>query len=171
MIAEPADVRTEFERIHQFLVKCNISNCSSIHEDMSVSVNATVTVPSDVQELPVRFNTIADSFITNTDVLKTNCNSIIVKRDLIITHMSINKSLHGIQEWLSDAKIHGVVYCYDQVDVLGLALIKGINTVAIRKYTPGGLVQLWYRFNISHHDPFLFQEQLLEHGFTEQAQL
>lgn len=171
MIAESVDVRTEFDRIHQFLVKCNISNCSSIHKDMSVSVTATVTIPTDVQELPIRFNTIEDSFITNVDALKTNCNSIIVKRDLVLTRLSTNRSLHGIQEWLSDAKVRGVVYCYDHVDVLGLALVGGINTVSIRKYIPNAPTQSWHRFDISHHDPFLFQEQLLERGLPEQAQL
>lgn len=75
-------------------------------------------------------------------------------------------SFHGVERWIPNIKIGGAIVV-SQTHLLGLALIEGINSVLV--YPPN--TQEHLKFDISHHDPFQFQEQLLEHGLTEQAQL
>lgn len=74
-------------------------------------------------------------------------------------------SLHGAEKIFKNTNI--AVVEVDQTHLLGLALVPSIQNVRFWNTR----VFQWYTFDISHHDPFQFQEQLLEHGLTEQAQL
>ena len=72
------------------------------------------------------------------------------------------KSLKGIHKTHRNWKIGGVLGIPTHTaDIVGLALIEGINRVKITTHT----------FDISDHDPHSFQEKLLDAGLKAQARM
>ena len=72
------------------------------------------------------------------------------------------KSLKGIHKTHRNWKIGGMLYLpKDCADIVGLALIEGINSVRINHIV----------FNISDNDPHAFQEKLLDAGLRAQARM
>jgi len=71
-------------------------------------------------------------------------------------------SLKGIHKTHRNWKIGGILYLPDDcADIVGLALIDGINRI----YINGA------EFDISDHDPHTFQEKLLDAGMKCQARM
>ena len=152
---------------------------------MTVDVDGHIRMPVNWTSIPIQFNIVSSDFScahTKITSLKGapryvggNCLSqeslistlehapLTVGEDFLCYETPYMRSLHGVEKWIPNIKIGGAIYV-DQTHLLGLALIEGINSVAIWK-------DEWITFDISHHDPFQFQGQLLEQGFTEQAQL
>jgi len=71
-------------------------------------------------------------------------------------------SLKGIHKTHRNWKVGGALYLpYSCADIVGLALIEGINNVRINAVS----------FDISDHDPHSFQEKLLDAGKRAQARM
>lgn len=179
---------TKLTHINSILWKWKLQKVSKINPDMSVDVERSLTVPMGWSTIPIRFNRVKGTFtcrgthlrnLTNSprfvegdvDCTSSDLETLIgapdyIGKDFDCFHLSRLKSLHGVETWIPNIKIGGSI-CVDQTHLLGLALIEGIDTVV---YYSSATAK-WSHFDISHHDPFQFQEQLLEHGLTEQAQL
>lgn len=183
----------EVERITKELIRLKITSYKLL-SDLSVDVNEDVYLPTKYTSIPIQFNRVTGSFycaytkITSLkgcprrvddtfNVMYTNIATLQDAPQYVGSHfycanISYLNSLHGVEKWIPNIRVGGEFYC-DQTHILGLALIEGITTVRAwhpHFITPGG-EGAWVQFDISHHDPFQFQEQLLEHGLTEQAQL
>lgn len=178
----------EIRQIKRELKRLRIISNSKILLDMSVDVDGDVFIPQLDASIPVQFNHVSSNFYcshtqitslrgapryvggnfncSNTPITSLNSAPEHIGGDFAYYDTPNMRSLHGVDKWIPNIKVGGVFYC-DQTHILGLALIEGITHVTLWVKTQNN----WADFDISHHDPFQFQEQLLEHGFTEQAQL
>lgn len=186
-IAKP--VNPEIQRINQELRHIGVTDYK-ILPDLSVDVDGDIDMSFTQNPFHIQFNMVNGFFDcsgTNISSLKggpryvgstIDCNDTQIEtlvgapQRVDLNFYCINtpnmKSLHGVEKWIPNIIVGGMIWC-DQTHLLGLSLIEGINKV--RFWNPRPDVKGWMMFNISHHDPFQFQEQLLEHGLTEQAQL
>lgn len=155
----------EIERIKQELKRIGVTKYE-ILPDLSVDVSGNVFIPQEYTSIPVQFNRVSGLFICNyTKITSLEGAPQHVGGELIICGTDI-ASLRGVEKWIPNIKVDGKIWC-DQTHILGLALIEGINQVKVWDER----IAMWIKFDISHHDPFQFQEQLLECRLTEQASL
>jgi len=81
---------------------------------------------------------------------------------IFFCHDTLITSLHNIHKTNSDWVIGDKLVVPDNcTHILGLAFIQGVKVVNVRGY----------ELPINHRDPFEWQEQLIELGLVEQAQL
>lgn len=175
-------------QIKLILHRMGLLKIASINQDLSVDINGSFDVPSDWKEMKFQLNRVSgtvdcyNSRLTSlygvprhvggifecsyTHITTLEHAPLYVGSEFICVHTSNLTSFHGIEKWIPNIKI-GESIIVDQTHLLGLALIEGINSVTYVYHKNANEIQ----FDISHHDPFQFQEQLLEHGLTEQAQL
>jgi hypothetical protein len=146
------------------LADMGIESISTINADGSVDVNGDVRIPNSYTEIPVQFRNVSGSFnCSNTGILSLQYAPQQVGSNFFCHDTQIT-SLHNIHKthanWVIGRKIVVPDNC---THILGLAFIQGIRGIDIG--ATGTTIQ------INHNDPFEWQEQLIEMGLIEQAQL
>lgn len=161
----------EINRILQQLKEFGVHGQSTILHDLSVDIDCSVRLHRMCTMIPVQFNRVNGVFNCSYTLVSSFKKAPRYVQGDFRCHDTPNmRSLHGVEQWIPNIKVNGVFMC-DQTHILGLALIEGISYVGVWDECALQGMGDWVGFDVSHHDPFLFQEQLLEHGLTEQAQL
>ena len=148
------------------------------------NINGSVTIPSQFTESPVAFNRVTGSFdMSNAQSMKYSPKRV----DLSVKYMGEVDSLEGVPQsigehlylhktrlWdfrgvhksdLRKTSIGGKLFIRDDaINIVGLAMITGINTVAWMGPSPREI-------DISHHDVHEFQEQLIDAGLYDKARI
>jgi hypothetical protein len=167
------------------LAKLEIESTSIINDDGSIDVQGPVHIPTEYTKIPVQFRNVSgDFFCFNTKITTLQGAPQQVSGDFFCFNTKIKSlqyapqsvgrnfycngtkitSLHNIHkthsDWVIGRKLVIPVNC---THILGLVFIRGIREINVGVSGKDIL--------INHDDPFVWQEQLIEMGLIEQAQL
>jgi hypothetical protein len=145
------------------LKKLAIDHNSKINADGSVDVNGTHTIPTSYVAIPLQFRNVYGSFWCDGYGISSLKNAPIYVSIALDCRQTNVDSLHHIHKthknWVIEGRLYLPVGC---THILGLAYIPGVHAVQLGEQPP---------ITVNHDDPFLWQEQLIEMGLVEQAQL
>lgn len=159
----------ERDKIATLMKSMLMSGQYTINDDLTVDVNGDISVPANWMAIPVHFNRVAGMVglegcnLSNLNDLPKRVGSISLFR------MPRVRTLNGFEQTHHSFVVDDIIEV-TQTHILGLCLIPGIQKVKVTHKSGTPISWNSIVFDISHHDPFQFQEQLLEHGLTEQAQ-
>ena len=169
--------------LQQYLKRLNISQSATLSPSGKLMVNGSVAIPRIDTSISFPFESVSGDFSCGATSIASlagaphtvggtfSCSYTLITSLEHAPHTvdgafffngtSIT-SLKGIHKTHRNWKIGRELYIpLNCADIVGLALIEGINTVCIN-----GL-----RFSTSDHDPHMFQEQLLDAGLKTAARM
>lgn len=148
--------------LKEYLMDLKILDRATLSPSGMLIVRGDVYIPVGAHSLKFPFESVGGDFdCSHTNITSLQGIPLHVGRSLYLSGSKIT-SLEGIHKTHRNWKIGKILYLpANCADIVGLALIEGINRVWINNIT----------FDISDHDPHTFQEKLIDAGMRAQARM